>query len=66
MNLPAKNIVWQGNDFEFDMTLKFGSMGGDFAVKGAVTDAGAIAGEFTLSGEGMALMSDFEGTRVGL
>ena len=66
LSLPVTNIVWQGNSYAFDMTLKFGQIGGDFAVKGSVTDAGAITGDFTMIGEGMALMQDFEGTRTGL
>ena len=66
LGIPVREVVWVGDRFEFVLTLRFGSMGGDFTVVGTVSDDGVIAG--TLSSEDkntMMIMTDFEGTRAG-
>ena len=56
--IPAKNIMWDGETYSFDMQMRLGPMGGDFVVSGQV-DNGTISGDF--EGSGMVPFSSFEG-----
>ena len=54
----AKNIMWDGETYSFDMQMRLGPIGGDFVVSGHV-DNGTISGDF--EGSGMVPFSSFEG-----
>jgi hypothetical protein len=63
--LPAKDIVWDGDAYRFDMQLQLGRIGGRFVVSGTVESGGTIEGTFEAHGGGFSPFTAFEGARAG-
>ena len=65
LTLPARSLTWIASQFEFNMTLRFGEMGGDFDVVGSIEQDGEIAGSIAANdGSPSFLPSVFEGSRL--
>ena len=65
LTLPARDLSWNADVFEFNMTLRFGEMGGDFDVEGSIERSGEIAGSIAAEdGSPSFLPSAFEGSRL--
>lgn len=62
--LPMENLRWEGDTFAFDMTLRFGEMGGDFSVTGTVDEKGTLRGSFDDQTSALLSMDEFTGQRA--
>jgi len=65
LSLPVSDVVWTSDEFEFVMTLKFGEIGGDFDVTGALAADGSIAGRVSSDDASLPMMTDFAGISLG-
>jgi hypothetical protein len=69
INLPLKDVTWNGNDYSFDISFQLGGLGigGLFVVEGSVDETGNITGKFNSDKAGSAAgflpFSDFTGQR---
>ena len=65
LSIPAENLAWDDNAFNFDMKLRLGPIKSDFAVTGTVSADGAIQGTFEVQGNGISPFQGFDGTLAG-
>jgi mono/diheme cytochrome c family protein len=65
LSIPAENLAWDDNAFNFDMKLRLGPIKSDFAVTGTVDADGAIQGTFEVQGNGISPFQGFDGTLAG-
>ena len=64
MVLPAEELVWDGNAYQFNMQMRLGRISGDFVVSGEVQADGAIQGTFDAQG-GFSPFQQFQGIQTG-
>ena len=65
LTLPASNLSWNAGEFKFNMTLRFGEIGGDFDVEGSIEEAGEITGSISAEdGSPSLLPPAFDGSRL--
>lgn len=65
-SIPAENIVWDGNAYNFGIKLRlFGRFNASLAVSGEVDPDGGIQGAPETSSTGFSPFQAFTGTRAG-
>ena len=64
MVIPAEELVWDGNAYQFNMQMRLGRISGDFVVSGEVQADGAIQGTFDAQG-GFSPFQQFQGIQAG-
>jgi hypothetical protein len=64
IDVPAREITWNGNAFSFLSDIRAGALGGRVTVSGEVDDEGAIRGQVTPVGGRPSPLGKFTGTRV--
>ena len=65
-SIPAENIVWDGNAYNFGIKLRlFGRFNASLAVSGEVDPDGGIQGAPETSSTGSSPFQAFTGTRAG-
>ena len=65
-SIPAENIVWDGNAYNFSIKLRlFGRFNASLAVSGEVDPDGGIQGAPETSSTGSSPFQAFTGTRAG-
>jgi hypothetical protein len=63
IDVPAREITWNGNAFSFLSDIRAGALGGRVTVSGEVDDKGAIRGQVTSVGGRPSPLGKFTGTR---
>jgi hypothetical protein len=63
LEMPVRDVVWNGDAFQFTTEMRAGGIGGAMKVTGAVAADGSIRGNLAAIGRGLVPFRAFTGTR---
>jgi hypothetical protein len=63
IDVPVRDITWQGNRFTFSSEIRAGGLGGLLVASGEVGEDGSIRGELKPAGGGTSPLGTFTGTK---